>query len=62
MSIADNIARVHEQIATAARRAHRDPAAITLMAVSKTFPPDSIREAYAAGIRIFGENRVQEFA
>ncbi len=32
------------------------------MAVSKTFPPESIREAYAAGIRVFGENRVQEFA
>jgi pyridoxal phosphate enzyme (YggS family) len=33
-----------------------------LMAVTKTFPPEAIREAYAAGIRVFGENRVQEFA
>ena len=31
------------------------------MAVSKTFPPERIREAYAAGLRVFGENRVQEF-
>ena len=35
---------------------------ITLMAVSKTFPAERIREAYAAGLRVFGENRVQEFA
>ena len=62
MSIAENIARVREQIASAARRVGRDPSAITLMAVGKTFPPERIREAYAAGIRVFGENRVQEFA
>jgi pyridoxal phosphate enzyme (YggS family) len=62
MSIAENIARVREQIASAARRTGRDPSAITLMAVSKTFPAEGIREAYAAGIRVFGENRVQEFA
>ncbi|HYU47890.1 MAG TPA: YggS family pyridoxal phosphate-dependent enzyme [Terriglobales bacterium] len=62
MSIAENIARVRERIAAAARRAGRDPADITPMAVSKTFPPELIREAYGAGIRVFGENRVQEFA
>lgn len=62
MSIAENIGRVKERVAAAARRAGRDPAAITLMAVSKTFPPEAIREAYVAGIRVFGENRVQEFA
>ncbi len=62
MSIAENIVRVQERIATAARRAHRDPASITLMAVSKTFPPESVREAYAARLRVFGENRVQEFS
>jgi pyridoxal phosphate enzyme (YggS family) len=49
-------------MATAARRAGRNPADITLMAVSKTFPPELIREAHGAGIRVFGENRVQEFA
>ncbi|MGA9526692.1 MAG: YggS family pyridoxal phosphate-dependent enzyme [Terriglobales bacterium] len=62
MSIAENIASIHERIAEAARRAGREPTSITLMAVSKTFPPESIRQAYAAGIRIFGENRVQEFS
>ena len=62
MSISTNIARTQERIVTAARRAGRDPDEITLMAVSKTFPPDPIREAYAAGVRVFGENRVQEFA
>ena len=62
MSIAENIARVREQITAAARRAGRDPDEITLMGVSKTFPADRVREAYAAGLRVFGENRVQEFA
>lgn len=62
MSIAENIAQVQERIAAAARRAGRNPDEITLMAVSKTFPAERIREAYAAGLRVFGENRVQEFA
>jgi len=62
MSIAENIARVRERIAAAARRTGRIPDEITLMGVSKTFPPERIREAYATGLRIFGENRVQEFA
>jgi PLP dependent protein len=62
MSIAEDIARVRERIAAAARRAPRNPDEITLMGVSKTFPVESIREAYAAGLRVFGENRVQEFA
>lgn len=62
MSIAENIARVQQQIAAAARRAGRNPSEISLMAVTKTVSPDRIREAYQAGIRLFGENRVQEFA
>jgi pyridoxal phosphate enzyme (YggS family) len=62
VSISENIARVRENIAAAARRAGRNPDNITLMAVSKTFPPERIREAHAAGLRVFGENRVQEFA
>ena len=62
MSIAQNVAEVQERIATAARRAGRDPEEITLMAVSKTFAAERIREAYQAGLRVFGENRVQEFA
>ena len=62
MSIAENIAQVRERIAAAARRANRNPNEITLMGVSKTFPTGRIREAFAAGLRVFGENRVQEFA
>ncbi len=62
VSIAENIARIQERIAQAARRAGRDPAEITLMAVSKTFPAEAVREAYIAGISVFGENRVQEFS
>jgi len=62
MSVADNLARIHERIAGAARRAGRLPNGVTLMAVSKTFPPERIREAYQQGQRLFGENRVQEFA
>ena len=61
MSIVDNIAEIRERAAGAARRAGRSPDDVTLMAVTKTFPVDAIREAYAAGIRVFGENRVQEF-
>jgi len=62
MSVAANIASIQERIAAAARRAGRDPDRIRLMAVSKTQPPERIREAYDAGIKVFGENRVQEFA
>ena len=62
MLVAENIARIRERITTAALRASRTPEEITLMAVSKTFPPELIREAYDTGIRVFGENRVQEFA
>jgi PLP dependent protein len=62
MSVAGNIAAIRERVARAAARAGRSPGAITLMAVSKTVEPERIREAYAAGLRVFGENRVQEFA
>ncbi len=62
MSIAENIAWIRERIRIAAHQAGRDPDAITLMAVSKTFPAQAIRDAYNAGIRVFGENRVQEFS
>lgn len=62
MSIADNIARVEQQIATACRRADRARESVQLMAVSKTHPPATILDAYAAGLRLFGENRVQEYA
>src|SRR5438445_7090202 len=62
MSIAENVARVRDRIAATARRAGRNPMEIALMAVTKTHPPELIREAHAAGLRLFGENRVQEFA
>jgi len=62
VSISDNIARIRERIAQAAARVGRNPDSITLMAVSKTVEPERIRQAYAAGIRVLGENRVQEFA
>lgn len=62
MSILDNIARIRERIHEAARRAGRGPESIALMAVSKVVESERIREAYQAGIRVFGENRVQEFA
>jgi pyridoxal phosphate enzyme (YggS family) len=62
MSIAENIAALEEKIALTAKRAGRDPSQIALMAVSKTHSPERIREAYEAGLRLFGENRVQEFS
>jgi len=60
-SVKDNLARIQERIADAARRAGRRAEEITLIAVSKTHPPEAIREAFAAGVRHFGENRVQEW-
>ena len=61
MPIAENIARIQERIARATARAGRSPDTVTLMAVSKTVEPERIRQAHAAGLRVFGENRVQEF-
>jgi len=60
MSIAENVQRIQEQIAAACARANRDPAAVTLVAVSKTKPARMIYEAAAAGVQHFGENRVEE--
>jgi uncharacterized pyridoxal phosphate-containing UPF0001 family protein len=61
VSIAANVARIRERIAAAAARAGRHADEITLVAVSKTFPAECIRQAYGAGVRHFGENRVQEW-
>jgi pyridoxal phosphate enzyme (YggS family) len=60
VSIADRLTEIRGRIAAAARSAGRDPASVRLVAVSKTFPVESIAEAFAAGQRDFGENRVQE--
>jgi pyridoxal phosphate enzyme (YggS family) len=62
MSIAENLSRVRERMAAGASRAGRHPEDVVLMAVSKTFSAEQISEAYRAGLRLFGENRVQEFA
>ena len=59
--IKDNIDRIYANIAAGAARAGVDPKGITLVAVSKTKPVSQMREAYEAGIRCFGENRVQEY-
>jgi len=58
--IAANLAQVHDRIAAAARTVGRDPASVTLTAVSKTQSPEAIDAILAAGQRVFGENRVQE--
>ncbi len=62
MSVPENVAAVRHRIAEAARTAGRQSEEVTLMAVSKTASVKSIREAHAAGVRVFGENRVQEFS
>jgi PLP dependent protein len=61
MAISDNLTHLHDQIAEACHRANRPEDEVALMAVSKVHPVEAILEAYAAGHRLFGENRVQEF-
>ncbi len=60
MSIAENLGTIRDRIASAAKRAVRDPASIRLVVVTKTIDVDLIREAVAAGAAVLGENRVQE--
>ena len=60
-SVGENLPRIQERIAAAAARAGRRADEITLIGVSKTHPAGAIREAFEAGIRHFGENRVQEW-
>jgi hypothetical protein len=61
MTLAANLARIREQIAETCRRANRSEAEVALMAVTKTHSAEAVMEAYAAGVRLFGENRVQEW-
>jgi len=61
MPLTENLARIQEQIAPPCRQAGRAEREVALMAVSKTHPSEAILEAYAAGLRLFGENRVQEW-
>jgi pyridoxal phosphate enzyme (YggS family) len=58
--IAERVAEIRERVARAAARANRSPEEVTLVAVSKLKPADDIRQAFEAGVRDFGENRVQE--
>jgi PLP dependent protein len=58
--VAERVAQVQQRIATACAEVGRDPAEVRLMAVTKTHGPEPLREAYDAGLRLFGENRVQE--
>lgn len=58
--LAASLASVHRRIDDAARSAGRAPGDVALLAVSKTFPADAVRDAHAAGQRAFGENYVQE--
>lgn len=60
MSLAARLTVIRDRIAEAAGRAGRDPSVVTLVAVSKFHPASALEEAYAAGQRVFGENRVQE--
>ncbi|ACO04752.1 MAG TPA: YggS family pyridoxal phosphate-dependent enzyme [Persephonella sp.] len=60
MSIRENVERIREIIYRSAERSGRDPEEIILLAASKTQPVEKIKEAYEAGVRYFGENRVQE--
>ncbi len=60
MGIAENYQRIQQQIQAATARAGRDPASVTLVAVTKTVPPDRVREAAACGVRHAGENRLQD--
>jgi len=62
MSVGENLAAVQQRIAAACGRAGRDPAAVRIIAVSKTQPADAVVEAIAAGVDAIGENRVQEAA
>jgi PLP dependent protein len=60
-TLSGRLAAVRERIARACGQARRDPTGVTLLAVTKIFPASAIHEAYALGLREFGENYVQEF-
>ncbi|MCX6885655.1 MAG: YggS family pyridoxal phosphate-dependent enzyme [Verrucomicrobiota bacterium] len=60
MGLAENLQDIQERIRNSAARAGRDPGTITLIAVSKTHPPDAVAEAARLGLTVFGESKVQE--
>jgi len=61
VAVAQNLAAIHERIESAAARAGRQASEVTIVGVTKNCPPERIREAFDAGVRHFGENRVQEW-
>lgn len=58
--VAENLAQVQKNIEESCKEINRDPGEVTLIAVSKTKPVEMLKEAYDAGARVFGENKVQE--
>jgi pyridoxal phosphate enzyme (YggS family) len=60
MGLAENLTSIQQRIAAACARSGRDPASVTLLAVSKGMPPEVVRAAADAGLTLFGENKVQE--
>ena len=60
VNFAENLNSIRERIAAACARAGREPSSVTLLAVSKSHPPETIRTAVAAGQLLFGENKIQE--
>ena len=60
MDLAANLTGIQDRIAAAAQRAGRDPASVTLLAVTKAQPPEAVRAAAELGLTLFGENKVQE--
>ena len=60
MGAKENVQKIKERIERACERAGRDPGEVSILAASKTRTPEEIREVFEAGIRLFGENRVQE--
>src|SRR5216110_1867663 len=60
MDLAANLASIQERIKAACMRANRDPASVSLLAVTKTHRPEIVAEAAQLGLSLFGENKVQE--
>ena len=60
MELAERLNQVRQRIASACERAGRDPSSVSLLAVTKTHPPEAVREAFDLGLMLFGENKVQE--
>ena len=58
--VAENLVQVQKNIEESCKKVNRDPGEVTLIAVSKTKPVEMLQEAYDAGARVFGENKVQE--